>query len=702
MSAARYFLIFSVLFLFHTEMSFGQKGTPNALINESSPYLLQHAYNPVNWFPWGDEALEKANKENKLLIISIGYSSCHWCHVMEEECFEDTSIARIMNEHFVAIKVDREERPDIDQLYVDAAVLMIGSAGWPLNVVALPDGRPFFAGTYFPAEAWKKLLSFIIETQTNTPDRLVSAAERTYEGMQQESIVPVQDVNGEYSRETIVRSYERLTPQLDLVFGGTLGAPKFPKPVIWEWLLELNNAGVTEGTIDPVEITLTHLAQGGIYDPLEGGFSRYSTDEAWQVPHFEKMLYDNAQLVSLYTHAWQQTKNPRYKEVVMQTLDFIDAKMRAKNGAFYSSIDADSEGEEGLFYGWTTAELKNLLGVDADWVLSYYHCTEAGNWERGLNVLNAPTHRKAFADGQGWTEEQLIAKLNSVNARLLNARNQREQPSIDTKAIASWNAMMCRAYVQTYRVFGEKEHLDIARKNIRFIEKELLRKDGSLARSFLKETADIDGFLDDYAFLIETYLELYQATFEESWLTKAQQLLTYVDSHFSDASSGLFFYTSDENPAFLVRDLPVQDGVIPSANAVMARNFVYMSHFFEDTMYMHRAKQMFAQVAEYVQTQPEYYAQWARVQNLLTVTPYEVAITGKHCLAHRHEMEQEFHPFVLYMGGKKKSSLSLLEGKFVRDDRIYVCRNRVCQLPVATSSEAQEQLKKNALFEQNQ
>ena len=441
----------------------------NNLIHESSPYLLQHAHNPVNWYAWGDEALKKARDENKMLVISIGYAACHWCHAMEHESFEDTTVARIMNEHFVSIKVDREERPDIDQLYMNAAYIMTGSGGWPLNVLALPDGKPFYAGTYFTRDNWIKVLEYFIDMQNNDPSGLVTQAESITRGIRSLDNIVVNQGAVQLGKEELDEVFNKLKPYLDFDKGGINRAPKFPIPSTWEYLLHYYSLSNDDDALKAVLSTLDNMAAGGIYDHIGGGFSRYSTDENWHVPHFEKMLYDNAQLISLYTHAWQLTKNPLYRQIVFETIDFIENKMTSPDGAFYSSLDADSDGGEGKFYVWTKKEVEAALGKEAPLFIDYYNITEKGNWGNGQNILFRRISDNDILRKYNVDAGELRTRIDTSREILMKIRNERIRPGLDDKILTSWNALMLKGYVDAYRAFGEERFLRAALANADFL-----------------------------------------------------------------------------------------------------------------------------------------------------------------------------------------------------------------------------------------
>ncbi|MEM9022916.1 MAG: thioredoxin domain-containing protein, partial [Bacteroidota bacterium] len=455
----------------------------NRLVDETSPYLLQHAHNPVNWYPWGDEALDKAKAENKLLLISIGYSACHWCHVMEHESFEDTAVAAFMNEHFVCIKVDREERPDIDQIYMDAVQLLTQRGGWPLNCFALPDGKPFFGGTYFPKKQWLNVLDKVQEEYAQNPDKVTEYAERLTEGVQSTDLIAMNPEPPKFTWDGLQEAVRTWSENFDQEEGGPNRAPKFPLPNNYQFLLRYAHLTGDAALMDHVNLTLKKIAYGGIYDQVGGGFARYSTDELWKVPHFEKMLYDNGQLVSLYAEAYQATGDERYKRVVYETLAFVARELTADVGAFYSALDADSEGEEGKFYIWSKAELEELLGSDYALVADYYNINQKGFWEHGNYILLRDRDDAAIAAEHELTTEALTERIERAKATLLEARAKRVRPGLDDKSLTSWNAIMLKGYVDAYQVFREPRFLEAALRNARFLTEVQRREDGGLWHS---------------------------------------------------------------------------------------------------------------------------------------------------------------------------------------------------------------------------
>ncbi len=687
----------SVIALFFTLTACGQSRSPeqptNALINETSPYLLQHAHNPVHWQPWGETALEQAQREKKLLIVSIGYAACHWCHVMEHESFEDSAVAALMNEHFVSIKVDREERPDVDQVYMEAAQLMTGRGGWPLNAITLPDGRPVFAGTYFPKDQWMSVLRQVQESYERTPERLEKIASQVTEGIRStEAFVPPTDEPA-YEAALLDELYRTWKPKLDQQRGGNQGAPKFPMPINGQFMMQYAYYTDNAEAYVWVKTTLDQMAYGGIYDHLGGGFARYATDAAWRVPHFEKMLYDNAQLVSLYSQAYRMDQNPLYRRVVYETLDFIAREMTSDEGAFYSSLDADSEGEEGKFYVWTAAEVNQVLGDEAALFSEYYHVTQPGNWEDGKNILYVDKSDSAFAAQRKLSVADLRQRLEKGKQTLLKARGQRVRPGLDDKSLTAWNALMLNGYVDAYRTFSEPRFLAVALKNARFLRENVISSSGSMTRNYKAGTATIDAFLDDYAQTIAAFINLYQATFDASWLETAQMLQQYALDHFYDEASGLFFYTANDHPELIARQKEVSDNVIPASNSVMANNLYQLGLLLYEDAYVEKARTMLTQVTENLRTYPEYYANWASLLSQMIYPLYEVAIVGDGYADQRTALDRHYLPNALLIGGKNEGDLALLEDKLIPGQTtIYVCERGLCKLPVTEAARAVQQI----------
>lgn len=666
---------------------------PNSLIYASSPYLLQHAYNPVKWYEWSDVALNKAKAENKLLIISVGYSACHWCHVMEHESFESQEVADVMNKHFVCIKVDREERPDIDQIYMLAVQLMNGNGGWPLNAICLPDQRPIYGGTYFRKADWTNILLNLAKLWENEPEKATKYAERLTEGLQQAELV-------ETPHEAIVFNEEHLleivTPwkrSFDLLQGGYNRAPKFPLPNNWLFLLRYSFLKADEATMLAVTNTLEAMATGGIYDHVGGGFARYSVDEKWHVPHFEKMLYDNAQLVGLYAEAYQCLKHEPFAKVVRETIAWVDREMTAESGLFYSALDADSEGVEGKFYVWSKTEFDEVLGEDAPLLAAYFDVTAAGNWEEEhTNVLRRTLQDEDLIAEFKLTEEVFQAKILAANEKLLAVRNKRIKPGLDDKCLTAWNAMMIKSLAEASVILNEPIYYDKAKTAANFLLKNLIDEQGCLFRNYKNGKVSISGFLDDYAFLIAALIALYQVDFNEAWLNEAKELTDYVLQNFVDKNNSMFFYTSNNSEALIARKHEVMDNVISSSNSIMAQNLQTLGLIFDEEAYQKRANLMLRSVLPSIKKYGSAYSNWS-IQLLNEVSGInEIAIVGANFKSVKREFDQRYIPNKITLAGTK-SNIPLLKDKQSEQTKIYICRNKTCQLPVGTIEEALKHIK---------
>jgi len=665
----------------------------NPLIKESSPYLLQHANNPVDWHAWNPETLQKAKDEDKMLLISIGYAACHWCHVMEHQSFEDEQVAQVMNENFICVKVDREERPDVDQVYMNAAYLINGNGGWPLNALAMPDGKPFFAGTFFPKENWIKLLEYFAGVYKNERQKLQEQAENVSKGIREIEHIPINDNQLSFNKNDLHEMFSTFENRIDWERGGTKASMKFPMPSIWEFLLQYHYFSGNEKALKAVEITLDNMAKGGIYDQIGGGFSRYATDSKWHAPHFEKMLYDNGQLVSLYSHAFQVTKNPLYKKVVYETLDFINRELTSVEGGFYSSLDADSEGEEGKFYVWTENEIKEILKNGAQLFIDHYGITSQGNWEEGKNIPDVN-----YGKSTGSVNEEKNQKLISPNKKLFAEREKRVRPGTDDKILTSWNALMAKGFIDAYRAFGEKSFFEAAKQNIDFLLKNVTTEKASLFRNYKNGVATIHGFLDDYAFLISALIDFYQISFEENYLFKAKALAEYVETHFFDKSTGMFLYTDDQYSELIARKMEVTDNVIPSSNSEMAKNLFALNLYFENSKYEKKATQLLKNVFEDVKKNLGYYSNWALAANMAIFPIIEAAIVGEKWKEKLLRFQEKNLPNVFFSGTENESQLPLLRNKAVTGKTmIYICKNKSCGLPQEAVEGALNQIKEERL-----
>jgi uncharacterized protein YyaL (SSP411 family) len=631
--------VFLLLLVACTHSSETEKDT-NHLLTSSSPYLREHADNPVHWHEWGQEALDRAKREDKPVIVSIGYAACHWCHVMERESFMDSAVARIMNENFISIKIDREERPDIDQQYVHASEVLTGSAGWPLNAFAMPDGRAFHVATYYPKDTWIRLLDQVSKAWKEKRNDLDKQADAIAKNVDQLN-------KGLFSSDTTLRfdipaflnHVKSWNTQLDLNNGGLKGNMKFPMPSLCEFMLQHAWLTNDKQSMQWVTTTLDNMMHGGIYDQLGGGFSRYTVDSLWHIPHFEKMLYDNAQLVSLYSHAFKVTKNREYERVIKETLAFIEREMMSPEGTFYASINADSEGEEGKFYKW-----------DQD--LSEYYNVYDGvlNWKKEV-----PTE---------------------IRNKLVETRDQRVHPSVDKKVITSWNAMMIVGFVDAYTATNDRHYLDVALKTARAVDS-----------TTVVHVKGVDAFLEDYAWLAKAYLHLYQVTFDLRWLDKAEDLSHVAYEKFKQLGSPLLYYSHNEIVEFF-------DNVIPSSNSVFAEDLLILADYLQDTLYLGMATGAIQQAVSSIDIEGIHIANWARLAENLNFSPYEIAIVGNNAVAFAHELQQHSLPPCIFLGGDNED-LPLLENKLVKNKTmIYVCKNRTCKLPVDDPKKALEQIRR--------
>ncbi len=665
----------------------------NHLAGETSPYLLQHVRNPVDWHPWGEKALEKAKLENKLLLISIGYSACHWCHVMERESFEDEETARIMNADFVCIKVDREERPDIDQVYMHAVQLITGQGGWPLNCFALPDGRPIYGGTYFRNAHFKDVLRTLATLYRDDTEKVVDQAEELTRGVRRsDSAKPAQDLS-EPTREEIAAVYTAFAGQFDNKEGGPNRAPKFPLPNNYRFLLRFGYQSGNEEALQHVNLTLEKMAFGGIFDQIGGGFSRYSTDYEWKVPHFEKMLYDNGQLLELYAEAYQASNIPLYADTVYAIADFVERELTSPEGGFYSALDADSEGVEGKYYVWTREELQSLLGNDFALFAEYYNVNSQGYWEEGNHIPLRKLTDTAFAAEKAMSVEDLRLRISAARERVFGARTRRVRPGLDDKILTSWNALMSKGLITAYCAFKEERFLESARVNLAYLLEKAVTPDGGLYHNGKDGRFNLNGYLEDYAFIIEALLSLYQATFEPSHLDKARELTEYALENFSDPDSPLFFFTSRRDPALVARKKEIMDNVIPASNSSMARNLFLLADFFDEPRYRDRARAMLDQVRREMRVYGTSFSNWALLAMDFAYPFYEVVVAGPDAEKRRSEIARHYLPHVALAGGEASGHLPLLKDRnHPTLGLIHVCRQGACNLPVTSVEEALGQL----------
>ncbi|RPG30360.1 MAG: thioredoxin domain-containing protein [Muricauda sp. TMED12] len=670
----------------------------NALIDETSPYLLQHAHNPVNWEAWHPDVLERAQKEDKLLLISIGYAACHWCHVMEEECFEDEQVAQLMNENFINIKIDREERPDVDQIYMDAIQMISGQGGWPLNIVALPNGRPFWGATYVPKDNWIKSLEQLADLYKKDKQKITQYANDLANGLQAINLVENDTDSELYSLAQLDTSVNTWKQYFDTFLGGHKRAPKFMMPNNWDFLLHYATATDAPEIMEFVDTTLTRMAYGGVYDHVGGGFSRYAVDTKWHIPHFEKMLYDNGQLTSLYAKAYAVTKNELYKSVAEQTISFVQEELMDESGGFYSSLDADSldenqKLEEGAYYVWTKEELIQLLGDDYEVFQAYFNINSYGLWEEGNYVLIRDKSDIEVAEKFNITVPELKTKINESLALLKKARIKRAKPRLDDKILTSWNGLMLKGLVDAYRYLGNEEYLSLALKNAEFIESYMIKDDGSLYRNHKNGSSTINAFLDDYATVIDAYFSLYEVTFDEKWLDLAKKLLDYSEKHFWDEASNMFFYTSDEDKSLIRRTIEMDDNVISSSNSMMAINLFKFHKLFLDEGYGETSKQMLKNVQKDFEERGQSFSNWLHLVLYLNQNFYEIAIVGKDYKSIGQEIIKSYVPNSILVGSQKDGNLELLKNRDVPGKTLaYVCIEGACKLPVSNAEEVLKQL----------
>ena len=661
----------------------------NELVNETSPYLLQHAHNPVNWRPWNDETLQAAKDQNKLMVVSVGYAACHWCHVMEHESFEDEEVAALMNEYFICVKVDREQRPDVDDVYMTACQMMTGRGGWPLNAITLSDGRPVFAGTYFPKEQWVSILQQIVDMAEKDMNKLTETADNVTNGIQQSDVITVEK-DDSFTKDGLNDIVGFLLSGVDYKNGGNNRTPRFPMPNNFELLLKYNWLTKDPRAVQAVNITLEKMGQGGIYDQLGGGFARYSVDGVWKVPHFEKMLYDNGQLIGLYSDAFKNSKEPYFKQIVEQTYDYLERETKDAKGAYYSSLDADSEGVEGKFYVWDSAELDSLLGADSEIYKDFYSCTKNGNWEHS-NILHITKEPSQIAKKNDVSEDELFNIIGKANKQLLDERSKRIRPGLDDKVLCAWNGLAVDGLLRAYEAFGDQKYYAKADEILQFILTEMKTQDGRLLRTYKKGKADINGFLDDYALIIKALIKMYQCDFNEKWLDEASILTNIVMQNFHDENQDLFFFTSADDSPLIVRKTEYTDNVIPSSNSIMAKNLFDLGNLVYNTEWIERSKSMLALINPNLKekTNGSFFTNWIQNSMDMVHAPFEIVIVGENAEVLRKELSTNYLGNSIILGSESDSDLALLKDKYQEGDTfIYVCQNKTCKYPVKTVDEA--------------
>ncbi len=664
---------------------------PNSLTKESSPYLLQHANNPVNWYAWNDETLALAKRENKLILVSIGYSACHWCHVMEHESFENEQVAAIMNENFINIKVDREERPDIDMVYMGAVQLMTGQGGWPLNCFALPDGRPIYGGTYFPKTQWINVLSNLADLFATNPDKAYEYAAHLTDGLEQLEI-PKAGIDNEFEIETLYKSVNKWKSGFDNEHGGPNRAPKFPLPNNYLFLLNYQYFQDDLTVKKHLDLTLTKMAWGGIYDQIGGGFARYSTDVLWKVPHFEKMLYDNAQLVSLYSQAYKHSKNELYKKVVYETIAFVERELMNPEFGFYSALDADSEGIEGKYYVWQKEELQYLLKDNFEIFADYYCVNDIGYWEDENYVLMRNDEESVIALKHNISVSELQEIIKNCNHILFKEREKRVKPGLDNKVLASWNALMCKGLTEAYLVFEEEKFKTLSLKNANYLVRNYYKDGGRLLRVINNNTS-ISGFLEDYAFVIDAFLSIYMITANEDWLLKAKELTDYTLKYFYDAKQNTYFFTDSSQEKLVVRKAEWSDNVIPASSSQMAINLHCLSIYFDENNYQEISENLLKSTIKEIESYGPGYSNWALLLLQKLKAKTEVVIVGKSVNEKLLALYKQCPPNVIFALSDKKSDLPLLKNRYVDNQTlIYVCKNNSCLLPGESIEEALKQI----------
>ncbi len=680
---------------------------PNKLVNEQSPYLLQHAYNPVDWYPWSEEAFEKARIENKPIFLSIGYSTCHWCHVMEKESFEDEEVAKLMNEAFVSIKVDREERPDIDGIYMTVCQILTGSGGWPLTIVMTPEKKPFFAGTYFPKlgrygrAGMMELIPQLSELWNSKNDDILKSAEEISHALINSSKFSGDEI---LSSEILDQAFNELSRRFDPENGGFGKSPKFPTPHNLTFLLRYWKKNNNEDALAIVEKTLTEMRLGGIYDHVGFGFHRYSTDPKWLVPHFEKMLYDQALLAIAYIEAYQATKKELFENTVKEILEYVNRDMRSKKGGFYSAEDADSEGEEGKFYLWTVDELRDILKEDADLFFEIFNCDPAGNWidpmhggKVGTNILHLQTTMDEYSSKSNVSTGILEIKIALAQKQLLEAREKKIHPHKDDKILTDWNGLMISAFAKAAQVFDEKKYIEIAESTAKFILNHMTLQNGRLLHRYRNGNADIAGNLDDHAFLIAALLDLYETTFSVDHLIDALKLNDDLIKYFWDENDGAFFFTATDSEKLLVRQKEIYDGAIPSGNSIALLNLVRLYRFTGRTEFEVKASQMIKTFSQLIKTSPSAYTQFLSALDFYIGPSKEILLVGnddEKVKRFLRILREIFIPnkVIIYKDDRMEDKLSKA-AEFTKSYQslngaeAYICENFSCRLPVTSEKD---------------
>ena len=665
---------------------------PNRLIHESSPYLLQHAHNPVDWYPWGEEAFQKAMQEDKPVLVSIGYAACHWCHVMERESFENPEVAALMNQHFINIKVDREERPDVDHIYMDAVQAISGSGGWPLNVFLTPDKRPFFGGTYFPPvrafnrSSWTEVLLAISQTYQKNKDEVETQATRLTEHLIASNAFGTRLGESFSSNDAQMdQAFEGIMKNADRTWGGFGQAPKFPHTFTITYLLRYGHIKKNQEALDQAMLSLDKMLQGGLYDQVGGGFARYSTDAEWLVPHFEKMLYDNALLVITLAEAYQVTGKEVYREVLEETISFVERELMHPGGGFYSALDADSEGEEGRFYVWDQASVRQVLGSDADIFCDFYDITPNGNWE-GRNIPWIKKPLEVFAEDHGLDATELKALLEEGRRKLLAKRSERVRPQLDDKVLLGWNALMNQALSRAFAVTGHSHYETLARRNMDFLLSAFPAENGLLFHTWKNGLAKYPAFLDDYSNLVGALVELVQVTGHLPYLDKAAELAEVVIREFSDTASPYFYFTHRGQDDVPVRKKEIYDGATPSGNAVMAYQLYKLSILLDRPEWRKRSEDMLAAIGEVVIKYPTSFGVWLLLLFEINNGTAEIAIIGGEWKKYLGKIQRIYisHKLALATEDPLPGYPLLADKPGNSEILIYLCKNYACRKPVTT------------------
>ncbi len=686
----------------------------NSLQHASSPYLLQHAANPVQWHIWGDEALQLAKENDKPILLSIGYSSCHWCHVMAHESFENETTAALMNEHFINIKVDREERPDLDHIYMNAIQILTGSGGWPLNVFLTPDLKPFYGGTYFPPKplqnraSWNDVLWHMADAFKNKRDEVEQQAQQLLDYISNDvtSVLKKKSLEnnlGEinfseklFSESDFEKMFSQMQLRFDSLHGGFEAAPKFLGTMNMEWLLMQNYFFNKKNGLEHVQLSLTKMLSGGIYDQLGGGISRYSTDAQWFAPHFEKMLYDNALMLKTMAQTFLVTKDDLLKTKANHILQFLKREMQAANGGFYSALDADSEGVEGKFYGWQFDEIKNALNNN-EWkiVQPFYNITTEGNWEHGFNILHQAIEKNKLAEGLNLDEKVVAENLKSAHEKLFSIREKKIRPQLDNKQLLAWNALLISGLSQCYKSFGDDEFKNCALQMVDFFSKKLSNNFPNLYHQCTLEKSSQAAFLDDYAFAMQALLDVYAITFDEKYLQKSYQIAQHIITHFSKPDSPFFYFTAKEQTDIISRSIELYDGALPSPNSVICRCFLKLSVLFNDEKLFEIAQQQLAEVKAAMIQYPTSFANWACASMELENHLAEIICCGENAEKIIAELQQHYLPASIMLLKIKNSELQILEPYPMDKNKIFVCRNKTCEAPVIDSEGVLRLLKNN-------